>query len=297
MTSTDEIIKSACESITGLLGKSMGVVEVSRPDKAEDAAVNSRVLSKLSPLLGNLFEVELISFLNDQARYGDLGEWVRQDPGFPDAVFSGSVSPVPGIEFKSWCPLATEITARFRESQNFLAEGNTVLCLLAWMPDRVIYGKPVAVDACFLSGTSVASARDGHYHNPPDYLVVEPEDTATRTRNLRQTNANGLRLQEEGKRAAEAKRLVHSWGDKALPYSPSGEYQAMNRELTGKYKYRLDTNFAKIDRIGHAGIEEFKSRVLGSEMHGKTIKDWSAAFSSGEGGNLLAAAEELLAVK
>ncbi len=40
---------------------------------------------------------------------------------------------------------------------------------------------------------SIAEARDQHYHKPPDYLVVEPEDTSRRTKNLRQTNTNGYK--------------------------------------------------------------------------------------------------------
>ena len=39
-------------------------------------------------------------------------------PGFPDTIFIGpNVTPSPGFEIKAWFPLATEITARFKDSQ------------------------------------------------------------------------------------------------------------------------------------------------------------------------------------
>ena len=60
-----------------------------------------------------------MEFLNDQPEYQELGEWQRQDPGFPDMIFVGpTVTPSPGFEIKAWFPLATEITARFKDSQN-----------------------------------------------------------------------------------------------------------------------------------------------------------------------------------
>ena len=75
------------------------------------------------------------------------------------------------------------ITARFKDSQNHFKDDQTYVCLLAWMPDQLIFGKPHIIDVCVVSGLSVAQARDTHYHNPPDYLVLEPEDTTARTRN------------------------------------------------------------------------------------------------------------------
>jgi len=41
------------------------------------------------------------------------------------------------------------------------------------------------------SGKSVAEARDKHYQST-GLLVIEPEDTRQRTRNLQQTNTNGI---------------------------------------------------------------------------------------------------------
>ena len=54
-----------------------------------------------------------------------MGEWIRQDPGFPDALFkSNTISPNPGIEIKAWFPFATEITARFKDSITIFSQDN-----------------------------------------------------------------------------------------------------------------------------------------------------------------------------
>jgi hypothetical protein len=50
--------------------------------------------------------------------------------------------------------------------------------------------------------------------------------------------------------------------------------------LLGKFVYRLDTNYAKLDRIEHKEIEAFKQQVLDKEYQGKTIKQWSNVLLS-----------------
>jgi hypothetical protein len=69
--------------------------------------------------------------LNKREEFGAAGHWIRQDPGFPDTIFQGTVDPMPGFEIKTWFPLATEITARFKDSQNHFTRGNTYVALLA----------------------------------------------------------------------------------------------------------------------------------------------------------------------
>lgn len=272
---TGEVLTSASEHLISLSGHVFDLLEVSKPI-SPDAAVNlAKVVSKLSPLVGNLIEFNTVEYLNDQPEYHGLGVWKRQDPDFPDALFVGSVLPAPGFEIKAWFPLATEITARFKDSQNHFAQDQTNVCLLAWLPDQLIFGKPRIIDVCIVSGLSVAQARDNHYHNPPDYLVLEPEDTSTRTRNLQQTNTNGYKWQGTPEQFVEAEEIVASWGPDGKNYLPTPEYQLLLRELLGRYTYRLDTNFAKMDRIVHSGIEEFKQKVLQTEIHGLRIASWS----------------------
>lgn len=277
---TSEIIAVASEHLLTLSGHVFDLLTISKPI-TPDAAVNlSKVVSKLSPLLGNLIEFNSVEFLNDREEFRGLGHWERQDPGFPDTVFRG-VTPTPGFEIKAWFPLATEITARFKDSQNHFADGNTCVCMLAWLPEHIIFGKPYILDVVVVSGASVAQSRDNHYHNPPDYLVLEPEDTKARTRNLQQTNTNGYKLQTtNATELAEASRIVQSWGDSGRHYRPTADYQHRLRELLGRFTYRLDTNYAKMDRIVHSELEAFKTRVMGTRVHGQTVREWERLFRS-----------------
>ena len=220
--------------------------------------------------------------MNDQEGFAEFGEWKRQDPGFPDTIFAGTVTPTPGFEIKAWFPLATEITARFKDSQNHFSQDQTYVAMLAWLPEFLIFGKPKIIDIVVVSGASVAKARDDHYHNPPDYLVLEPGDTTARTSNLRQTNTNGYKFQGTPEQLIDAEKLVLSWPGLASKYRPTADYQQHLRELTSRFDYRLDTNFAKMDRIGHADIEEFKARVYATVFHGRTIGEWNRLLSSGD---------------
>lgn len=275
MTSA-EVLATASAHLQGLTGHVFDLLTVSKPISPEAAVNLSKVVSKLSPLLGNLIEFNTVEFLNDQPEFHELGKWQRQDPGFPDTIFAGpTITPTPGFEIKAWFPLATEITARFKDSQNHFLEDQTSVCMLAWLPDQLIFGKPRIIDVCVVSGRSVAAARDNHYHNPPDYLVLEPEDTTARTRNLQQTNTNGYKWQGTPQQFEEAQRIVAGWGASGRQYQPTPQYQALLRQLINRFPYRLDTNFAKMDRIVHPGIEDFKRRVGGTTIHGLTVAQWS----------------------
>jgi hypothetical protein len=271
-----EVLATASAHLQGLTGHVFDVLTVSKPISPEAAVNLSKVVSKLSPLLGNLIEFNTVEFLNDQPDFHELGKWQRQDPGFPDTIFVGpTITPTPGFEIKAWFPLATEITARFKDSQNHFLEDQTSVCMLAWLPDQLIFGKPKIIDVCIVSGRSVAAARDNHYHNPPDYLVLEPEDTTARTRNLQQTNTNGYKWQGTQQQFEEAQKVVAGWGAAGRQYQPTPQYQALLRQLINRFPYRLDTNFAKMDRIVHPGIEDFKRRVCGTTIHGLTVAQWS----------------------
>lgn len=133
-----------------------------------------------------------------------------------------------------------------------------------------------------MSGASVAKARDDHYHNPPDYLVLEPGDTTARTSNLQQTNTNGYKFQGTPEQFNEAQALVQKWGATGATYLPTVAYQELLRELIARFPYRLDTNFAKMDRIVHADIEAFKDRVYKTMFHGRTIGTWNRLLSKGD---------------
>lgn len=289
-----EILVTAKQELTALDNHLIDVLDIRRPSSLAYAKNLAKVISKLSPLLGNMIEFSTIDLLNEYDWKGN-GQWIRQDPGFPDALFqSTTVLPNPGIEIKAWFPFATEITARFKDSTTIFKNNNIDMALIAWLPENVIWGKPQIVDVLIVNGKSVAEARDLHYHKPPDYLVFEPEDTSGRTANLQQTNTNGYKLQYDKCNAEKAKAVVETWGDAGKIYNPSPEYQRLLRTLYGQFVYRLDTNYAKIDRIEHADIEAFKTHVLGTMFHGKTIKQWSTILTSDNDVILEAALQTIL---
>ena len=291
---TQDIIASASIHLKALGGHVFDLLSVSKPVSPAAALNLAKIVPKLSPLLGNLIEFNTIEFLNDQDEYQPLGVWKRQDPGFPDAIFEGDILPTPGFEIKAWFPLATEITARFKDSQNHFLEDQTHVCLLAWLPEKLIFGKPKIMDVCVVSGLSVAKARDDHYHNPPDYLVLEPEDTTARTRNLQQTNTNGYKWQGTPEQFTEAKKIVGAWGKDGHVYKPTPEYQLQLRELIAQFPYRLDTNYAKMDRIVHKEIEQFKKRVLEMNYNGMRIGEWLKLFASHDDDKISKALEKHL---
>lgn len=280
MTS-NEILEKASNYLESLTGSTIPVLEVFKPEDLEYATHLSKVISKLSPLVGNMIEYNVCQILN-KLDWENEGLWVRQDPGFPDTIFKGTVEPIPGIEIKTWFPLATEITARFKDSVKFFNEEQTNVALVAWLPEFIIYGKPRLIGVWVGTAKSLAEARDNHYHNPPDYLVFEPEDTSGRTQNLQQTNTNGYKFQGSTEEFKVAEEEVKGWGKDSKQFSHDAEYQAKLKQLMGKYNYRLDTNFAKIDRIQHGDLEEFKNKILELEIHGYSIKEWSKIIADEE---------------
>lgn len=277
-----EVLKIANKLLIDLDQQTIDVVDIKKPINIEYAQNLAKVISKLSPLLGNMIEFHVVEKLN-KYDWGNYGKWCRQDPGFPDAIFNGNINPKPGIEIKTWFPLATEITARFKDSILHFDHDQIEIALIAWLPEYIVFGKPKIIDVWIGSAKSLAIARDLHYHNPPDYLIFEPEDTSGRTINLQQTNTNGYKFQGTKDQFIEAKKIVMSWSDNgATPYDPSPKYQTQLRSLLKNFPYRLDTNFAKIDRIEHEGIESFKTQVLNKKLFGHSIKEWSELVGTDE---------------
>lgn len=276
-----DILSQASKEIRKLKGRTLDILEIKKPHNAEHVQYLSRVISKISPFVGNLLEFSIIEKLNE-ADWKGFGKWVRRDPGFPDAVLQGQLEPAPGIEIKTWLPLATEITARFRNSASFFRKNQTNVAVVAWLPEFILHGRPKIIDIWVGSAKSIAQTRDKHYHNPPDYLVFEPEDTSLRTSNLQQTNTNGYKFQGSAKLLEKARADVRRWGQKSLTFSSAPEYQKKLKELLGKYPYRLDTNFAKMDRIRHSDLEKFKARVLATKIDDRTLLEWT----QGEWGNV-----------
>ena len=88
---TRQALKIASAHLEELRGHVFDVLTLNRPVTA-DAAVNlAKVISKLSPLLGNMIEFNTVEILNAKREFKKRGKWIRQDPGFPDAIFQGGV--------------------------------------------------------------------------------------------------------------------------------------------------------------------------------------------------------------
>jgi hypothetical protein len=268
MARADEVLRSlAGEAVDTLTVKSLS---------AEDAPFLGQIVSKLSPMIGNLLERRIIQILDQSTDDSGHGmHWRRQDPGFPDAMLIDSVgqSTNAGYEVKAWYALSTELTGRFRESQNLLRPRNVRLVIIAWCMSHLVYGVPQILDVLAVPGIEVAASRDNHYHKPPDYLIVEPGDTTARTRNLQQTNVNGYKLQDQS-RLLEAQQIVQKHPGR-LSEPPSAPAQSLAQELMATFPYRLDTNFAKIDRVDNLDIENFKARVLTRTMRGRSMSEWT----------------------
>lgn len=264
------------ESLKEAVGERFPTIKISShsPDEAVFLGQN---ISKLSPLIGNLIERRIPVLLSEPDSVGTM-EWRRQDPDFPDAALFAAGKPVgAGFEVKAWYPMATEMTGRFRESQNLLVGKDIRVAVVAWMLSHVIFGVPEIVGVLVADALSVAKLRDQHYHKPPDYICEEPQDTAARTRNLQQTNVLGYKLQEQNCKRLKEVRHLH----KASPYQYHGSEtetgQELARQLRDAATYRLDSNFAKIDRIDHPEIEHFKQEVLTSVFKKRSIDEWAKA--------------------
>jgi hypothetical protein len=293
---SDKVIDIVNSKIQVLPSQVFDILSISKPQNIPEAVNLSKIISKLSPLVGNLIEFRMVEFLNEIQELKNIGVWKRQDPGFPDTIFDSKITPAPGFEIKAWFPLATEITARFKDSQNYFYNDQTYVLLIAWLPEYLLFGRPQIIDICSISGKSIAEARDIHYHNPPGYLVLEPEDTTDRTSNLQQTNTNGYKFQGDQDSFYQAKKYIDSINEFSYVYEPTPEYQTKIRKVFEKFRYRLDTNYAKIDRIVHPEIETFKTKVLNSILHGFTIGNWAKLFSSGNKKNLAKHFEAYLSI-
>ncbi len=274
----EDVLDAGTKAVFQLKGHLLDVLEVKKPYDLQAAIDLSKVISKLSPIVGNTLESTLVRYLNAQEIWPEGCIWKCQDPEFPDILLTGMTEPKPGLEVKAWFPLATEITARFRDSQALLQNHNTRVVVICWMPEYVIAGKPKVVDMFVCDALEFAIARDTHYHRPPEYIVIEPGDTSLRTRNLQQKNCNGYAFQGNEMQRQEARKFVETWGTNGKIYRPDLLYQDLLRELMGLFPYRLDTNFAKIDRIDLESLEDFKRHILTTMYIDRTIEGWIKAI-------------------
>ncbi|MEO1378267.1 MAG: hypothetical protein AAFW70_29145 [Cyanobacteria bacterium J06635_10] len=62
------------------------------------------------------------------------------------------------------------------------------------------------------------------------------------------------------------------------------------------FPYRLDTNFAKIDRIIHPEIEDFKQKIVEMNIHDMSIRQWTKLLSSKNAENIKRIFKEKLSI-
>jgi hypothetical protein len=265
-------MERAEQLLRSLVGSTIDTITINSLD-TEDAPFLALIVSKLSPIIGNLLERRIIELLTQED--ADGMRWVRQDPDFPDALLMNAdgTSANSGYEVKAWYTLSTELTGRFRESVNLLEPRDVRVVIIAWHMSHIVYGTPQVVGVLTVDAESVARKRDSKYHNPPDYLCVEPQDTTARTRNLQQTNVAGYKWQGRPDQVAKAEEIVSQNAAHGMA-AHTAAAQELASELMSRFPYRLDTNFAKVDRIDHPDIERFKAEVLGMQARDRTMSQW-----------------------
>jgi hypothetical protein len=276
----DELLETefrrAEAALGGLATRPVDLLTVKSLGPDIDAVLIAKNISKLSPFVSTQVENAVIQTLTEVPAEGGL-DWARQDPGFPDAgLLYHGVQSGHGIEAKAWYVCGTEITARFRASQVVLIGKRVYVVLVAWIMSDIVFGTPVILGYELFDAADVARVRDEHYHKPVDYLVIEPEDTAHRTTNLQQANVMGFKLQTTNATDIGRMRvLVERWEQPYTDWSRS-ICQVLRQNLA----YREETNFAKLDRIDHGGIEDFKSRILNMGYRGRSVAAWIQVLRS-----------------
>lgn len=268
-----DLASDALEALSGELVDAIAV----RSRTADEAPFYARTVSKLSPMVGNLMEQRIVTLLSESASDGYT--WLRQDPGFPDAVLVSKEDHevLAGYEIKAWYVLSTEITGRFKESVNLLAGKNINVVIVAWCMSNLVFGQPQILGVLVVSGEELALSRDSHYHKPPEYLTIEPNDTSDRTSNLQQSNVNGYRLQESKADPAKLAAARQRTYTEDPPHSSIAQDEAA--QLLVDLEYRLDTNFAKIDRVSNERVENFKREIMASSYLDRTITQWKVIFA------------------
>lgn len=262
--------------VDGLVGTRMDTLTLARLEPRYSRFLGQKV-STLSPLIASLVEIAIVEEVNKGAKGY---QWIRQEPAFPDAAMldGNGESTGSGLEVKAWHVLSTEITGRFKESRARLVSKDVRLTVVAWMLDHVVWGTPALLGVFSCPAIEIAEARDYHYYKPPTYLIVEPGDTADRTVNLQQSLVEGYRLQESNHDMIEsAEALARASGEAANdPYTTEAE--SLVALLMSRYSYRLETNFAKIDRVGHQGLGQWKAQTMSLVVQGRSVEEWVRVF-------------------
>ena len=80
MNKQRKILTKAKAALTSFVGSTFDVLTLAKPQSVEEAANLAKIVSKLSPIMGNLIEFKTVQFLNETGMFEDAGKWTRQDP-------------------------------------------------------------------------------------------------------------------------------------------------------------------------------------------------------------------------
>jgi len=78
-----EMLERATAELDNLEGRTIDVFTLRKPHDVEEAFYVAKIISKLSPIIGNLIEYELTRHLNSKGGWPEGTEWKRQDPRLP----------------------------------------------------------------------------------------------------------------------------------------------------------------------------------------------------------------------
>lgn len=251
-----------------------------------------RSVSKLSAFISNIVEGRALRIANRE--HGDElpanVEWVLNDTGrgekYPDlALVDTEFDPPsdwiwPGIEIKVWCPLATEMTSRFKKGQSILQEFPSKISIFAWVPEQLVYGTPKFIGTWTGDALDVAEARDEYWHQPPVALIEEPDFSPDRLAHLQHTNVERRKWDGSDEELAEARQLMEEI-DLAEDYSTDEEYQEKVDRLISDFNYKKDSNWRKLARVHHASLDDFIDRVEGQKVQGNEFSTWEGYLDDG----------------
>jgi hypothetical protein len=214
--------------------------------------------SRLSIYISNRLEYLIIDHLNDTAQRKGY-KWVRHEGKFPDLqlLYNGKDTGL-GIEIKTSYGSCEEPSARFWQSvTNFESYNSQYICIVVWKLDKDTHGRPVVFDTCCIDAKRLAEARDRGIHNPPESLMCMPYNTTEG--NTKQTDVKVYLLQDEND-IQKATKIVKQFNvSEEEPWSQKS--QELSRILKNTFKYRVDDNRGKLNRIKHPELQKFLKQI------------------------------------
>lgn len=74
---TKKVIELASVHLEGLTGDVFDLLTMTKPTSIQAAINLTKIVSKLSPIIGNLIEFNIVEFLNNYDELKEFGKWKR----------------------------------------------------------------------------------------------------------------------------------------------------------------------------------------------------------------------------